>query len=305
MPGAVLHSRSTLRCVLRGAARLLLPLSVLVACAPSARTPNPLVVNPLQYRDDVSADRLQLQVTNGLDVQLPLAAVQLRWAGFNSAETTLDAVIGVGQRVDLPVQPGPAQCQIDGTSIGGPPTVDDAEVVFTLTDGTTRSADVIDVDGTLEALFTSACRTTMVSQQITLEFVDVEQSTLEGRPVSTATLRLRREAAVGDVTVASAGDTIPFRLAFPNQTPGEPLVALAADDSVAEVPVQFLEGRCDAHAVAESKQPFRFVMQVQLSDDLVVPFVVEPPSSVQIDMLATAAAGCVALGLDGTLQPDG
>ncbi len=291
--------------MLRGAALLLVPLATLVACASPARTPNPLVVDPLQYRDDISADRLQLQVTNGLGVQLALATAQLRWEGFNSAETALDALIGVGQRVDLPVQLEPARCQISGTTIGRPPATDDAEVVFTLIDGATRSADVIDADGTLEALFTSACRSTMVAQQITLEFADVRKSTLDGRPISIATLRLTRKAAAGSVIVESSGNTIPFMLAFPAVAANTPLVGLAAEASVSEVPVQFLEGRCDAHAVAESKQSFRFVMQVRLNEDLVVPFVVEPPKSMQLEMLATAAKGCAALGLDGTLQPDG
>ncbi len=305
MPGAVPHSGATVLDVLRSAALLLVPLSTLVACAPTTSTPNPLTVDPLQYRDDVSANRLQLQVTNGLDEQLPLAGVQLQWVGLSSPETALDAVVGVGQRVDLPVELGVARCQIDGTAIGRPPATDDAAVVFTLTDGTTRSADVVDADGTLEALFTSDCRSAMVAEQITLEFVDVQQSRLDDRPVSTATLQLSRRAAVGRVTVVSTGNTIPFTLAFPGHAAAEPLVALTTDSSSSEVPVQFLEGRCDAHAVAESKQSFRFAMQVRLGEELVVPYVVEPPKSVQLEMLATVAAGCAALGLDGTLQPGG
>ncbi|HQZ33003.1 MAG TPA: hypothetical protein PK020_01195 [Ilumatobacteraceae bacterium] len=291
--------------MLRGAARFLLPIATLVACASTASTPNPLVVDPLQYRDDISVDRLQLQVTNGLTEQLSLAAVQLRWDGFDSNEATIDAVIGVGQRVDLPVDLAAPHCKIDGRTVGAAPSTDDAEVVFTLADGAIRTADVVDPDGTLDAIFTATCRSAMVAEQITLEFTDVQQSTLDGRAVSIATLRLARRAATGAVTVLSSGNTIPFMLTVPGRAPDAPLVSLAADASVSQAPVQFLEGRCDAHAVAESKQSFRFVMQVRLGDDLVVPFVVEPPTSVQLGMLATAAAGCAALGLDGTLQPDG
>ena len=291
--------------MLRRAALLCLPLAALGACSPTAGVHNPLVVNPLQYRDDIALNRLQLQVTNGLDEQLPLAAVQLRWAGFNSVVTKFDAVIAVGQRVDLPVEMDAAQCEIDGTTIGPPPDIDDAEAVFTLTDGTTRNADLIDSDDTLGALFAAICQSAMVSQQVTLEFVGVRQSNLDDRPITLATLRLSRRAASGSVTVSSTGNTVPFTLVFPDQAAGEPLVALTSDAIAAEVPVQFLEGRCDAHAVAETKQPFRFVMQVHLGEEPVVAYVVEPPTHVQLDMLATAAAGCATLGADGSLGGSG
>lgn len=259
-----------------------------------------LTVRPLQYRDDIVADRMQLQVTNGLSRQLPLASVQLLWSGMNSESTVSDAVIGVGQRVDLPVDLGTSTCDIDGTVIGAAPSADDATVVLTLADGTTEVARVLDPDGTLGALHADACEREMIGQQISLEFADFSLRSVDGREVTVAVLRLQRTGAQGDVEVLSSGNTIPFNLMIGDDN-APPLLALPATANEVEVPVQFLEARCDAHAVAEAKQPFRFVMQVRLGDEPPRPYVVEPPSAMHSDMLATAAAGCAVLGEDGSL----
>lgn len=268
-----------------------------VAAAPAST----LTVRPLQYRDDIVADRLQLQVTHGLDRELSIQTVQLRWSGMSSQPSRLDAVLGVGQRVDYPVPLGEATCDIDGTSIGAPPPTDDATVVFTLSDGSSEVAQVVDTDGTLSALHASACEREMIGEQISLSFDDFGREPIDGRDVTIAVLRLQRQATKGAVQVLSSGNTIPFNLNF-GIAEGAPLLFLPADQTVAELPVQFLEARCDAHAVAEAKQPFRFVMQVQLGDEAPRPYVVQPPSEMHAEMLATAAEGCAVLGEDGALS---
>lgn len=260
-----------------------------------------LTVRPLQYRDDIVANRVQLQVTNGLSRQLPLASVQLRWSAMSSELTESDAVIGAGQRVDLPVGLGPPSCQIDGTAIGASPTTDAATVVFTLTDGSTEVAAVLDADGTLGDLHAEACEREMIAQQISLEFAGFARRAVDGRDVTVAVLQMRRLAAQGDVEVLSSGNTIPFNLLIGDDN-APPLLTLPAGADEAEVPVQFLEARCDAHAVAEAKQPFRFVMQVRLGDEPPRSYVVEPPPEMHAEMLATAAAGCAVLGEDGSLD---
>ena len=255
-------------------------------------------MKPLQYRDDIVANRLQLQVTNGLSRQLSMASVQLRWSGMDSALTELSAVLGIGQRVDLPVALVAPICLIDGTTIGTPPPLSDARVVFTLVDGTTELAAVVDTKGALVALHAAGCEREMISQQISLEFVDFARERVDGRDVTVAALQMRRGTADGRALVLSSGNTIPFTLMSGADNP-TPLLTLKAGDSLIDLPVQFLEARCDAHAVAEAKQPFRFVMQVQLGDEAPRPYVVEPPADLHAEMLATAAAGCAVLGQDG------
>lgn len=263
-----------------------------------------LQVTPLQYRDDIVANRLQLQVTNRLSRQLSLATVQLSWSGMDSAPTELSAVLGVGQRVDLPVTLGTPRCKIDGTTLGPPPPAADAQVTFTMIDGSIEVAQVTDTRGTLAALHAAGCEREMIGQQTSLEFVDFAVQRIDGRDVTVATLRMQRGAATGRAQVLSSGNTIPFNLVVGSDNPQQ-LLLLAADAAVIDAPVQFLEARCDAHAVAEAKQPFRFVMQVQLADEAPRPYVVEPPSDVRAQMLARAAAGCAVLGEDGGLDATG
>ena len=292
------------RIAVRGLAAVLVLASCGSAASTAATVPaNPLVAEPLQYRDDIAADRLQLQLTNGLDEPLPVIAIQFVWAGFSSPITPKQLTIGAGQRVDLPVQMNVADCTIAGTTVLPAPPTTDASVVLTLSDGTTRTAAVADADATLVGIHTADCERQMILQQATIEFVSLHRETIDGRPITAGVLRIERGFASDAVSLVSAGRTIPFNLQFPTALSDGPLVVLDSDQSSVELTVHFIEGRCDAHAVAEAKQPFRFVVQLDLGDGVIRPLVVEPDATLRPQMLATVAEGCAALGLDGALQP--
>ena len=279
----------------------------LAGCGQGKSSPavQPLTVEPLQYRDDIAIDQMQLQLTNGLDEQLPLAAIQFLWEGFDSELRSYDTLIGVGQRVDLPVSVLAPRCAIEGTTVGEPPSTDSARVVLTLVDGSTRTAAVTDADGTAAAIHRAACERRMIESQVFIGFDDVRRGEVDGRPMTVAELRLERAATTSTVRVLTAGNTIPFTLRFPDAPVTSPaLLELPAGAEHASVPVQFAEGRCDAHAVAEAKQPFRFVLHLDLGDGVDRPYVVQPDLAVQPEMLATVAEGCAALDLAGTLAPD-
>lgn len=266
---------------------------------------NPLMATPLQYRDDVVADRMQLQVTNGLDEPLPVAALQFQWAGFSSPITERVLTISPGQRVDLPVPLAPPVCTIDGTEVASSPSLTDAQVVLTLQDGTTRTAAVVDGKGILAGIHAAGCEREMILQQAKISFTGLRVDMIDDRPITVGVLRVQRGGAIGTISVVAASGTIPFMLEFPTATADGPIVQLAPDAAAAEVEVRFAEGRCDAHAVAEAKQPFRFVFQIDLGDGVTRPLVVQPDPSLHAQLLATVADGCAALGLDGTLQPEG
>jgi hypothetical protein len=289
----------------------LLLLAVATACTgqgaartPRATTPG-LTVDPGQYRDDVVADRLQLTITNRTGSAIEVAGIQLVWAGMTTGPTPHPLTIGDGQRVDLPVPVGAAVCSIDGAATGAAPSVDDARAVLTLADGSTRIAAVNDADGTLTGLFDAACERQMIAEQIIVRFTDVVEADIDGRPVSVGNLTVQRRRSTGIITVVDAGDTIPFRLHFPDAVVGGSILQLSAAEQRGSIGVQFLEGRCDAHAVAEAKQPFRFVLQIDLGDGIVRPLAVEPEPVLHEAMLAVVARGCQALGDTGTLSPGG
>ncbi|MEQ1700235.1 MAG: hypothetical protein ABMA25_08995, partial [Ilumatobacteraceae bacterium] len=204
-----------------------------------------------------------------------------------------------------PVLLTPPMCTIDGTDVAPPPPLTDAAVVLTLQDGTTRTAEVVDGNGILAAIHATGCQEQMIVQQAPISFTDLRVETIDDRPITVGVLRVQRGSADRPVSVLTAGGTIPFNLVFPAAPADGPLVTLAAGVAVVDLEVHFAEGRCDAHAVAEAKQPFRFVLQLDLGDGVTRPLVVQPDPSLHAQMLATVAAGCAALGLDGTLQPEG
>ena len=71
-------------------------------------------------------------------------------------------------------------------------------------------------------------------------------------------------------------NTIPFVFNAVDSDVGEPVVTLAADAAEASAPMRFIESRCDPHALAEIKQPTKFIAQVQLGDGSVHPYIIYP-----------------------------
>ena len=287
-------------------------LSGLAACAGAAPratngTTSPaeaLTATPLQYRDDVVADRLQLQLHNGLDEALQIIAIEFQWAGFSSEVADTRLTISAGQRVDLPVTMREPECQIDGLVVQPAPDVAGAKVLLTLVDSTTRTAVLSDPNDTLIDIHAAGCQEEVIRQQAAITFDDLHLETVAGRPITVGVLRITRGLARGELTVLSATGTIPFQLSFPGGVGVDQLLMLPIGNDAAEVEVHFGEGRCDAHAVAETKQPFRFVLQVDLGDGVTRPLEVEPDSALHAQMLATVAQGCATLGLDGSLRPE-
>jgi hypothetical protein len=258
-------------------------------------------VDPGQYRDDVVADRLQLQLHNDSPETLAVRMLQMRWSSMETEPTDVSITVVRGQVVDVPVPVGVARCSIVERTINEPDPASTASVTITTEDGSIIVAPIYDPSGTLLDLHASQCQRAMVETQVSLEFVSLDIVEFDGRPIVSGLLKLDRRGASGAVEVSAASGTIPFRLSFPSVSAGEPIVELVADRTTASVAVQILEARCDAHAVAETKQPFRFVMQINFGDGEVIPYVVNPTAEAQPMLWATHQAACAALGENGAL----
>jgi hypothetical protein len=254
-----------------------------------------------QYRSDIPEGLLQLKIVN-VGPQLNVLSARLDWAGLDSGPSTKPVVIGTGQRIDLTAPLGTAECDIDGLNVAPSPPTDDAVVILQLTDGSSATVPVTDPKDDLVDLHRALCSDEMIRTQITMRFENIRVEMIDGRPLSVGDLTLERGAVTGPVRIASTGHTIPFTLNFPSMSEG-PILELAEGELSASRSVHFTEGRCDAHAVAETKQPFRFVMQVDLGDGVARGFAVEPDPAEHPGMLATQASGCEALGATGGLEP--
>jgi len=68
------------------------------------------------------------------------------------------------------------------------------------------------------------------------------------------------------------------------------------------VPIHFIEGRCDAHAMSETSQPFLFQATLDLGDGVERSFAMLIPLDDQIPMRHRLEAACAVLGEGGTFN---
>ena len=254
-----------------------------------------LVAVPTQNREDPAKNQFQIQIHNGTRDRYDLDGVQFEWAGFTTPMTELDSVFVGGQVVDYPVPFPGATCVGDGTR-ATMPTLDDARVLLLLDSGETFEVPVVDKWHLARKLYEEDCEKQMIDAQVAIEWVDLHEGEFEGRPVTVGELRLSRRAGEGDYTILSVSNTVPFVFDAIDSDPSEPVVTLAAGAAEASVRIQFIESRCDPHALAEIKQPTKFIAQVQLGDGSVHPYIIYPERAYWTPMRLTADKACFQLG---------
>jgi hypothetical protein len=254
-----------------------------------------LVAVPTQNREDPAKNQFQVQVHNGTGDRFDLAGVQFVWDGYTTPMTDRDSIIVGGQMIDFPVPFPGATCVGDGTR-ATMPSLDDARVVMLLDSGQTVEMPIVDKWHLARKLYEEDCERQMIEAEVGIEWVDLHEEDFEGRPVTAGALQLTRRAGDGEVTVLSVSHTIPFFFSAVDTAVGEPVVTLAAGEDTASAPVRFLESRCDPHALAEIKQPTKFVAQVQLGDGSQHAYIIYPERDYWTPMRLTADKACMALG---------
>ena len=254
-----------------------------------------LVAVPTQNREDPAKNQFQIQIHNGTHDRYDIDGVQFEWAGYTTPMTPRDSVFVGGQVIDYPVPFPGATCVGDGTR-ATMPSLDNAKVVLLLDSGETVDVPVVDKWHLARKLYENDCEKQMIDAQVTIEWVDLHEGEFEGRPVTVGELRLMRKAGEGEYTILEVSNTVPFAFDAINSDPGEPVVTLAADADQVSVPVQFIESRCDPHALAEIKQPTKFVAQVLLGDGSEHPYIIYPERSYWTPMRLTADKACFQLG---------
>jgi hypothetical protein len=261
--------------------------------------PGILAAMPFQNRLDVAQGIFQMKLFNGTDETLPVVGVQLVWDGLTTPVSDRANVLIAGDRLDYPVQLAPATCAGDGT-LADMPDPQRAHVRVLLADGSEVSAPVFDVLHFARKLYLQDCERQFIATQVAIEWIDLRAAVLDGRSVTEGSLRLTRLAGVGTVTIQLIRATIIFTFEAPAAVEGVVAVLPAGTDSV-DVPVRFLEGRCDAHASSEVSQPFEFSATLDLGDGLLRTFALPIPKGDQVAMRSRVEQGCEYLGLTGAL----
>lgn len=254
-----------------------------------------LVAVPTQNREDPAKGQFQIQIHNGTRQRYDLAGVQFAWDGFTTVPSERDTTIVGGQVIDLPVPFPGAACVGDGQR-ASMPSLDTARVVLSLDDGSTVDVPVVDQWHVARQLYLEDCERQAIEGQVAIEWVGLHEEEYEGRPVTAGELRLTRRAGTGNYSVLSVSNTIPYEFMAVETPVGEPVITLLADADVTSVPIRFLESRCDPHALAEVKQPTKFIAQVRLGDGSQHPYIIYPNRDDWTPMRRTADKGCLALG---------
>jgi len=254
-----------------------------------------LVAVPTQNREDPAKNQFQIQIHNGTHDRYDINGVQFDWAGFTTPMTPRDSVFVGGEVIDYPVPFPGAACVGDGTR-ATMPSLDNAKVVLLLDSGETVDIPVVDHWHLARTLYEKDCEKQMIDAQVAIEWVDLHEGEFEGRPVTVGELRLTRKAGKGEYTILAVSNTIPYDFDAVDTNEGESVATLAADADQVSVPVRFVESRCDPHALAEVKQPTKFVAQVLLGDGSEHPYIIYPERSYWTPMRLTADKACVQLG---------
>ncbi|MEQ1872786.1 MAG: hypothetical protein ABL953_03580 [Ilumatobacteraceae bacterium] len=262
--------------------------------------PGILAAMPFQNRLDVAKDIFQMKLYNGTDEDLPVVGVQFVWVGMTTPVSDRANMLIAGDRLDYPVSLAPATCIGDGT-IDDMPDPQEAHVRVLLADGRELQAPVFDVLHFARRLYLTDCERQFIGTQVAIEWVDLHEAMLDGRPVTEGSLRLTRLAGEGVVTVALIRPTIIFGFEVLDSA-GDFVAVLPEDADAVDVPIRFIEGRCDAHASAEVSQPFQFTATLDLGDGVERTFAMPIPKADQIPMRARVEAGCEFLGLTGALD---
>jgi hypothetical protein len=252
-----------------------------------------IVAVPIQNREDVALDQFQIRIHNDTPDRLDVIGLQFEWTGFATPMTARDTIVVAGQVVDFPLPFPGATCAGDGMSA---PSLDTATVMLRLADGVQLDVAVVDQTHVAQTLYLDDCMKQAIEEQVAIEWVDLHEATFEGRPVTAGELRLTRRSGVGEFTVLSVSNTIPFVFEAVDSAVGEPVITLAANTDRASVPIRFVESRCDPHALGEIKQPTKFIAQVRLGDGSMHPYIVYPDRAEWMPMRQTADKACEALG---------
>jgi hypothetical protein len=254
-----------------------------------------LVAVPQQNREDPAKGQFQVQIVNGTRERFDVTSVQFVWSGYTTEVVPRDSTVVGGQIIDFPVPFPGATCAGDGT-IATMPSLDDALVLLGDPDGTLREVPVVDKWHLARSLYLDDCRRQRIDREVTIEWADLHEEQHDGRPVTAGVLRVTRGDASGEVRVEAVSGTIPYSFEAIDTEIGETVAVLPEGRDRVEVPIRFVEGRCDPHALAETKQPHEFVLQVDLGDGELLPHVVRPAAADVVPMRRTADAACVATG---------
>ena len=219
-----------------------------------------------QFREDEAAGVIQIEMVRepGGEGLVAVTSVRLDWPGFEAVPPTVRPVqVAPGQRVDLPTPLGAVTCATADTpsfSLGA------VEVTVDPGDGTARTVRaplLADAQTALDNVWRKACVRQRLLDRVGLEYSAWARSDPDGVPSAAGSLVVTRRDTSEALSVTGVDGSV---LLFVNWTAPPP--TLPSDERQIEVPIVVTgAGRCDGHALSDSKKTYVFQVQVRVGDE--------------------------------------
>lgn len=241
--------------------------------APGAPTTLPGLTAILeQYREDEILNLLQVKATNRSPSSVDVLDLRLDWAGVTGNDPLARGVlVSPGQRVDIPINAGRAVCSDPPGADEQPPAAPAAAVGHVSIDGgppEVISIPITDSGKILPKIFPLSCRDQRVqwAAKVTFGTTWTRTTTSDGAPAVSGTVEMRRNHSTEPITLVRLNGSVLLRLV--DLSPSTPAAVLEAGQDSLTVPILIEQsGRCEAHALAESKKTYLIVLDVGIGDE--------------------------------------
>ena len=198
--------------------------------------------------------------------------LRLDWAGVTGNEPLARGVlVSPGQRVDIPINAGRAVCSDPPGADEQPPAAPAVAVGHASIDGGPPeliSIPITDSGKILPKIFPLSCRDQRVQWAAKVSFGTTwtRTTTSDGSPAVSGTVEMRRNHSTEPITLVRLNGSVLLRLV--DLSPSNPVAVLEAGQDALTVPILIEQsGRCEAHALAESKKTYLIVLDVGIGDE--------------------------------------
>ncbi len=256
----------------------LLVCGLLTACSKDLAPADNITASLQQWREDEVKGVFQVKLANTGTSALLVHTLSVEWSGFADAATsTPNYRVAAGDRIDLAVPVVEAQCSNPPRFDERTPTARAVAVV----NGDRRFA-IIDTNGVLDRMYHTSCSRQAVLARVDLRFDDTwTDATVDGIPVLGGRLIVTPRNGE-QVTVTGVHGSVLLTL--------DPVTDLTIHDGGVAI-VLGRGGRCDPHALGESKKPFVFPVTLTI-DGVVAGIDLSPDEAGKATMFAEVKRRC-------------
>jgi hypothetical protein len=205
-----------------------------------------------QRTDEAVGGQVQVRITDTGDEPFTVTSVALDSPGFAPLPPReVQTEFSPGQVIDLPTKYGEPVCDA---------AAEPAATLLTVVrpDGATEALRVPLAADVLTLIHTQECAVLALEEVVTVDVVDLEDED----EALTGAIRLTRHSGSDPITVGRVGRSVIIEVTGPDLP-----VEMAGDEDELSTPVEFTSATCDPHALAETKKPYVFPLEVTVGDE--------------------------------------